>query len=76
MDKQLSYYIHVEEMRPLSGNTFAAKPILSRRFRRHADDEPLPIGEQWAPSQSEAVSQVRAAMQEWAERNGYVLSEG
>lgn len=76
IDKHLSYYIHVEEMRPFGGNKFAAKPILSRHFTIRADEAPPPTGEMWAPSQAGAIALVRVRMRDWAQRNGYNLSEG
>jgi hypothetical protein len=74
MAKTLSYYIHVEEMRPFGENRFAAKPIVSEQSNLGAA-EPPPVGELWAPSESEAILRVRSAMQDWASRNGYTLSE-
>lgn len=76
MDKKLSYYIHVEEMRPIGSLSFAAKPILSRRFARDSSDEAPPTGEQWARTREEAIAKVRTAMQKWAQQNGFALSEG
>jgi len=75
MGGSLSYYIQVEKMRPLGANQYAAKPILSRNFSPSPNDEAPPLGELWAPSKTEAISKVRSAMHEWADRTGYTLSE-
>ena len=73
MSKQrnVDYYVYVEEMaRPLGEYRFAAHPVFSEDFDASQFRVHPPQSEVWGVNETEVLTKVRNAMEEWATKCG------
>jgi len=73
MSKQrnVDYYVYVEEMgRPLGKYHFAAHAVFSEHFDASQFSVHPPQSEVWGVNETEVLTKVRNAMQEWATKCG------
>ena len=70
-----SYYIEVEEIRPLGEYRFAAKAVFDNHCRSKKWPIPLPTCEYWGKTKDEARNKVRHAVSEWANKCSVVVTE-
>ena len=72
----LDYYIEVDEIKPVFGNSrFAAKPVMSKHFDASKVLEAPPVKEFWGETEGDAQAKAREAMEGWATTQGITLTE-